>query len=266
MVVVVASGGPYANHLHLAPCQYLISQFFRSQILFLMLNQQCQSNNNNHFTAFVRDYPGVPEETLTHPPSWSSSNFYQLPRTTIHSILPVQISCLAIFLHNLCPRPFWSASWSGALYLIFHTFLHPISVKVLKAIICRRVLNQIKMFSTNHTVLAGPSVKSYRQWDRCVMLNCRCINCLQQLDNWLVAVWLYPALSPDWRVPRECVWLSSCTKCSKRTTGFVCCGNTTAYSRWPTSAFCFIMLCVGWHILGVSPYTWASPLKLPKYY
>ena len=80
---------------------------------------------------FVRDYPGepVPEETLTHPPSWSSSNLYQLiPSTTIHSILPVQITCLAIFLHNLFPCPLWSASWCGALHLIFHTFLHPISV------------------------------------------------------------------------------------------------------------------------------------------
>jgi len=41
---------------------------------------------------FVRDYPGEPvlEETLTHPPSWSSSNLYQLiPPTTIHSILLV---------------------------------------------------------------------------------------------------------------------------------------------------------------------------------
>jgi len=57
---------------------------------------------------FVRDYLGkpVPEETLTHPPSWSSSNLYQLlPSTTIHSILRVQITCLAIFLHNLSPRP-----------------------------------------------------------------------------------------------------------------------------------------------------------------
>ena len=66
---------------------------------------------------FVRDYPGepVPEETLTHQPSWSSSNLYQLlPSTTIHSILLVQIACLAIFLHNLCPCPFWSTSWSGA--------------------------------------------------------------------------------------------------------------------------------------------------------
>jgi len=52
---------------------------------------------------FVRDYPGklVPEETFTHPPSWSSSNLYQLlPSTMIHSILPVQITCLAIFLQT----------------------------------------------------------------------------------------------------------------------------------------------------------------------
>ena len=49
---------------------------------------------------FVWDYTDelVPEETLTHPPSWSSSNLYQLlPSTTIHSILLFQIMCLAIF-------------------------------------------------------------------------------------------------------------------------------------------------------------------------
>ena len=37
---------------------------------------------------FVRDYPGepVPEETLTHPPSWSSSNLYLLlPSTMLES-------------------------------------------------------------------------------------------------------------------------------------------------------------------------------------
>jgi len=80
---------------------------------------------------FVRDYPGEPvaEETFNHPPSLSSSNLYQLlPCTTIHSILLVQIMCLAIFLHNLFPCPLWSTSSSGALHLIFHTFLHPISV------------------------------------------------------------------------------------------------------------------------------------------
>jgi len=76
---------------------------------------------HTHITTFVRDCPGepVPEEALTHPPSWSSSNPYQLlPSTTIHSIFFVQITCLAIFLHNLFSCPLWSTSWSGALYLI----------------------------------------------------------------------------------------------------------------------------------------------------
>jgi len=63
--------------------------------------------SNKYITAttvlwpFVRDCLGepVPEETLTHPPSWLSSNPYQLlPSTTIHGILPVQITCLTIFL------------------------------------------------------------------------------------------------------------------------------------------------------------------------
>jgi len=48
---------------------------------------QATAHNNDRFTAFVRDYPGelVPEETLTHPPSWSSSNLYQLlPSTRYH--------------------------------------------------------------------------------------------------------------------------------------------------------------------------------------
>jgi len=95
----------------------------------------CLLHYNNATTTvlrpFVWDYPGepVPEETLTHPPSWSSSSLYQLlPSITIHSILPVQITCLTIFLHNLSPCPLWSTSWSGALRLIFHAFLHPISI------------------------------------------------------------------------------------------------------------------------------------------
>jgi len=49
--------------------------------------------------SYVRDYPGdpVPEETLTQPPSWSSNLYQLLPSTMIHSILPVQITCLAFF-------------------------------------------------------------------------------------------------------------------------------------------------------------------------
>jgi len=62
---------------------------------------------------FVQEYPGepVPEETFTHRhpdhhPIFIS--FFHLPRsiasgTFFHSILPVQIACLAIFLHNLSP-------------------------------------------------------------------------------------------------------------------------------------------------------------------
>ena len=72
------------------------------------LNTSKQNGTTTTTTTItvLRDYPGepVPEETLTHPPSWSSTNLYQLlPSTTIHSILLVQITCLAIFLHNLFP-------------------------------------------------------------------------------------------------------------------------------------------------------------------
>ena len=90
-----------------------------------------QQHTTTVLQPFVQDYVGepVPEETLTHPPSWSSPNLYQLlPSTMIHSILLVQTVCFTIFLHNLCPYPLWSTSWSGALHLIFHTYLHPISV------------------------------------------------------------------------------------------------------------------------------------------
>jgi len=66
---------------------------------------------------FVQDYPGepVPAETFTHSNlSWSSIVIYLLPpSTTIHSIRPVQFTCLTVFLHNLCPSPRWSTSWSG---------------------------------------------------------------------------------------------------------------------------------------------------------
>ena len=46
--VAVASAGPYANYLHLAPdrqpCQHFINHFFTDWMLFLTPNQQCQSN------------------------------------------------------------------------------------------------------------------------------------------------------------------------------------------------------------------------------
>ena len=79
--------------------------------------------------------PGLPEwtgteETFSHShQSWSSAIFYQLPpSTTIHSILPVQVMCLTVFLHNLCPSPLRSTSLSVTLHFILHTFFHPIVV------------------------------------------------------------------------------------------------------------------------------------------
>jgi len=50
------------------------------------------------------------------------------PPTTIHSILPVQFTCLTVFLYNLFPNPFWFTSWFGTLHFILHTFFHPIIV------------------------------------------------------------------------------------------------------------------------------------------
>ena len=48
----------------------------------------------------------------THHPDWSSTNLYHLlPSITIHSLPPVQITCFAIFLHNLFPCPLWPTSW-----------------------------------------------------------------------------------------------------------------------------------------------------------
>jgi len=86
-----------------------------AQILYAAVPQQHTHTITTVLWLFVLDYPGdpVPEETLTHP---SSSRLYQLlPPTTIHSILLVQITCLAIFLRNLFPCPLWPTSWSGAL-------------------------------------------------------------------------------------------------------------------------------------------------------
>jgi len=75
----------------------------------------CGTTTTTVLQPFVRDYPGepAPEETLTHPPSWSPSYLYQLlPSATIHSILLVQITCLPIFLHNLSPCPLYLLVWS----------------------------------------------------------------------------------------------------------------------------------------------------------
>jgi len=68
----------------------------------------------------------VPEETFTH--SHLSQPLvipYLLhPPIMIHSILPVQFTCLTVFFHNRSPSFLWSTSGHGTLHFILHTFLH----------------------------------------------------------------------------------------------------------------------------------------------
>jgi len=52
--------------------------------------------------------------------------FISLPWSIASSLF--KLRAWQFFLHNLFPCPLWSTSWSGAFHLIFHTFLHPISV------------------------------------------------------------------------------------------------------------------------------------------
>jgi len=81
---------------------------------------------------FVWDNRGepVPEETFTHSHLlWSTVIPYKLhPSVTIHGILPVQCTCLTVFIHSFCPSFLLSTSWPDTLHFILHTFLHPIVV------------------------------------------------------------------------------------------------------------------------------------------
>ena len=73
---------------------------------------------------FVRNNPGelISEETFTHSHlSWSSIVPYPLPPSnTIHGILSVQSTCLAVF-STISLQVF---SWPGTLHFKLHTFLH----------------------------------------------------------------------------------------------------------------------------------------------
>jgi len=128
----------YTIHLHFnyntlaALVQNCISTSRFKMAEGIRLNGKCTTTTTTILRPSVRDYLGelVAWYQKKHSPTYHPDHhLYQLlPSTTIHSILLVQITCLAIFLHNLFPCPLWSTSWSGALHLIFHTFLHPVNV------------------------------------------------------------------------------------------------------------------------------------------
>jgi len=68
---------------------------------------------------FVWDYSGElgryqKKHLPTHTYPDQPTTLYQLPpSTTIYSILPVEFTCLTVFLHNPSPSPLWSTSWFG---------------------------------------------------------------------------------------------------------------------------------------------------------
>jgi len=67
------------------------------------------------------------KHSLTHHPDHHPIfiSFFHLLQSIASSLF--KLCAWQPFLHNLSRRPLWSTSWSGALHLIFHTFLHPIS-------------------------------------------------------------------------------------------------------------------------------------------
>jgi len=73
---------------------------------------------NYHFMAFYLGLPGwagtrrkieplTPILIIIHP--LSASSIYYDPCCAVH------FTCLTVFLHNFCPSPLWSASWTGTL-------------------------------------------------------------------------------------------------------------------------------------------------------
>ena len=99
----------------------------------------------------------VPEETFTNSHlSWSSTILYKLSlSTTIYSILPVQFTCLTVFLNNLSPSPLcYLLFWNPPLHtpyisspnhsLLFTTHTHTITTCfVVIPILCKSPITMI---------------------------------------------------------------------------------------------------------------------------
>jgi len=95
-------------------------------MLLLKLSEHTHTqpfNNQWSATTRVGRYQKKHSPTHTHPGLRTSFiNFLHLP--TIHGILCVQFTFLAVLFDNLSPGPLWSPFWSWTLYFILHAFLH----------------------------------------------------------------------------------------------------------------------------------------------
>ena len=98
------------------------------------LSQCMETYNNNTERPFYGPLSGTTwmsryqkKHSPTHHPDHHPVfiSFFHLPRSIASSLFKLrawQPFCTTSF------HPLWSTSWSGALHLIFRTFLHPVSV------------------------------------------------------------------------------------------------------------------------------------------
>jgi len=114
-------------------CFCIMSRMLLFQLLSLRLMYPTTTTTTVVLRPFVRTRVSryQKKDSPTHHPDHHPIFiiFFHLPLSVASSLFKLRPwQSLAIFLHNLFPCPLWSTSWSGALHLIFHTFLHLISV------------------------------------------------------------------------------------------------------------------------------------------
>jgi len=75
----------------------------------------------------------------------------------IHGILPVQFTCLIVFLHNLCPNFLWSTSWPGTLHFNMLVYMFNIHLLFYHCHFCLTVfLDELGLYSFQVGSLPAP--------------------------------------------------------------------------------------------------------------
>ena len=105
----------------------------------LLLQLPCYSPLS--VTTWVSQYQKKHSPTHTYPDHQSSFICFLHLLWSIASSL-FNLRAWQVFLHNLCPSPLWSTSWSHTLHFILHTFLHPTIVFFLQYTACFAVVRR----------------------------------------------------------------------------------------------------------------------------
>jgi len=95
-------------------------------------------------TTRVARYQKKHSPTHTHPDHQKSSiNFVHLLRSIASSWFNLRAS------QSFSTGPVWSTPWSGTLYFILHTFLHPIIIFILQHMIGHKKHTKLKRLQAN---------------------------------------------------------------------------------------------------------------------